>query len=1141
MSGTPLKNLPRFPMPSLLDDITVTLKADQQFRLVRFQLHNWGTFSDYHDIPVSEDGFLVTGFSGSGKTTLLDAYSTVLIPSRFLEYNSAARDSGRADRNLMSYVRGAWGAIRTEGESQTTTQYLRPGATWSSLALTFKKGLNDYLTLIQLFWVKGTSLDSIKRHYFAVSRPFSLEELNFAEKNFDLRELKAGVAFDLESKSFDEYHNFYARTLGLNEYNALKLLQKTQSMKNIEDLDSFLRNFMLDKPDTFAYADLMVEEFTSLNQAHEAVTKAKNQMEVLAQVKVYLAQLEKAETELNQTKEQIQALSTYSDLRKKELIEQEMKELAAKEKEGEKRRIEYSKAQRIKINELNDLNLQYTGNEGAMLEHFIENRKDLKNRLNSVQQNLDKVKKVQKDLDLGAFDGEGDFEELKTEVTVKRKAILERSKDLGQEYKILVGQEYQVKEEIKATGKKIEALKNQNGNIPTEDWELRKTLLNDLDLEEPSAQADGSREDFFPFLGQLVSVKVEEEPWEGALERALARLATAILVPEEHYEKVVKYANEGPVGGRLSFLKVSKIPMNFPVPAKAASTSLLGKLDIKPGPFEKVVAVEILRRLNLLCVDSLEAFRANVAALTSEGLVKFDGELHEKDDLLPLNDVRGFRLGFNNQRKMAAFIEIEEKQRLELATLETKLKANAGLTEKLDQQAKACELILSFSWEAIDAADLNERIRALDEKIERVQKKSKNIFNLKAKIEATQQDLNNLIKLQNKLDFDQSHIRTRTVELSAELNKILFNEFSPFLNEDNSAKLFRHFSAHGPLNLKNINEFTAKVGHELDNIKNEWEKRQAEAEAKLFGSFKEFIFRWPGDSLDLEPELTYAQDYVKIYEALERDGLPKVQSRFKELLREHSQQNAAALSISLRNELQSIKKRMDIVNQGLAGVPFNKVSGQSTYLNLRLTVKRVEDLDEFKDDLKKISANIHDEDPAQDEERFKILKKLVIDLSSSDKDKVSWRDRVLDVRRHVEFYGRELDESGTEIETYRSGAGKSGGQRQKLAATCLAAALRYQLGGKTYGYPRFGTVVFDEAFDKIDHELTIIALEIFKKLGFQMILATPMKNITAVEPYIGGAVFVSITDRKYSNLTPVIYDPDRKKLHWPDNQPPESH
>jgi uncharacterized protein YPO0396 len=188
----------------------------------------------------------------------------------------------------------------------------------------------------------------------------------------------------------------------------------------------------------------------------------------------------------------------------------------------------------------------------------------------------------------------------------------------------------------------------------------------------------------------------------------------------------------------------------------------------------------------------------------------------------------------------------------------------------------------------------------------------------------------------------------------------------------------------------------------------------------------------------------------------------------------------------------------------------------------------------FRASLRGAVSQIGSQDPDLDEESFRTLKRLVADLSSQDRDRLGWRDRVLDVRRHFEFTGLEFDGDKNELETYRSGAGKSGGQRQKLAATCLAAALRYQLGGREQGFPRFGTVVFDEAFDKIDAELTVLALKIFNSLGFQMILATPMKNIPLSEPFVGGAVYVSISDRRKSGVTAIVYDQDRRRLLWPE-------
>ena len=136
---------------------------------------------------------------------------------------------------------------------------------------------------------------------------------------------------------------------------------------------------------------------------------------------------------------------------------------------------------------------------------------------------------------------------------------------------------------------------------------------------------------------------------------------------------------------------------------------------------------------------------------------------------------------------------------------------------------------------------------------------------------------------------------------------------------------------------------------------------------------------------------------------------------------------------------------------------------------------------------------------------------------------------------HVEFIGREIDTDGTEVEVYRSGAGKSGGQRQKLATTCLAAALRYQLGGNDHGVPMYAPVVLDEAFDKADNEFTTLAMNIFTNFGFQMIVATPLKSVMTLEPFIGGACFVDIRDRRVSGVLMIEYDDGRQRLKLPEN------
>lgn len=167
------------------------------------------------------------------------------------------------------------------------------------------------------------------------------------------------------------------------------------------------------------------------------------------------------------------------------------------------------------------------------------------------------------------------------------------------------------------------------------------------------------------------------------------------------------------------------------------------------------------------------------------------------------------------------------------------------------------------------------------------------------------------------------------------------------------------------------------------------------------------------------------------------------------------------------------------------------------------------------------------------ESRFKSLRVLVNRLSSLEPDDKRWRQTVLDVRLHMEFIGREFDESGVEVEVYRSGSGKSGGQRQKLATTCLAAALRYQLGGNEPGATMYAPVVLDEAFDKADNEFTTLAMNIFASFGFQVIVATPLKSVMTLEPFIGGACFIDITDRRVSGILMIEYDLDHQRLVLP--------
>jgi uncharacterized protein YPO0396 len=253
-----------------------------------------------------------------------------------------------------------------------------------------------------------------------------------------------------------------------------------------------------------------------------------------------------------------------------------------------------------------------------------------------------------------------------------------------------------------------------------------------------------------------------------------------------------------------------------------------------------------------------------------------------------------------------------------------------------------------------------------------------------------------------------------------------------------------------------------------------------------------------------------------------------------QLLREQSDQNLTLLSSKIDQERSAIRSRMELVNESLLTAPFNA----GTHLVIDTLPREGDEVRAFRQTLRdalsfSLSAGPMG-DAAAAEQRFALLNALVKRLGSQEAADKTWRAVVLDVRQHVEFMARELDdESGREVEVYRSGAGKSGGQRQKLTSTCLAAALRYQLGGQDRALPTFATVVLDEAFDKADAEFTAMAMNIFNTFGFQMIVATPLKSVMTLEPFIGGACYVHNIDRKTSSALRIDYDRAQRRLNLP--------
>lgn len=109
---------------------------------------------------------------------------------------------------------------------------------------------------------------------------------------------------------------------------------------------------------------------------------------------------------------------------------------------------------------------------------------------------------------------------------------------------------------------------------------------------------------------------------------------------------------------------------------------------------------------------------------------------------------------------------------------------------------------------------------------------------------------------------------------------------------------------------------------------------------------------------------------------------------------------------------------------------------------------------------------------------------------------------------------REDGADGGEYEHYTDSSGKSGGQKEKLAYTILAASFVYSFGIEGENGANFRFAAIDEAFLKSSDESARFGLELFKTLGIQLLLVTPLSKIPTIEPYVSHVGFVSQTDRR---------------------------
>jgi uncharacterized protein YPO0396 len=314
----------------------------------------------------------------------------------------------------------------------------------------------------------------------------------------------------------------------------------------------------------------------------------------------------------------------------------------------------------------------------------------------------------------------------------------------------------------------------------------------------------------------------------------------------------------------------------------------------------------------------------------------------------------------------------------------------------------------------------------------------------------------------------------------------------------------------------------------------EWLQARIDAEAQKIGrvlqratnAMQRFCDDYPLDTQEMDARIEASGDYAQLLARLRTDDLPRFEQKFKELLNENTIRDVANFQNQLARERAQIKERIADINTSLTGIDYNP----GRYIVLEAIPSPDAEMRAFHADLRACTegALTGSEDQQYSEAKFLQVKQIIErfrgreGLAELDR---RWTRKVTDVRNDFVFAASERwKEDNSEYEHYSDSGGKSGGQKEKLAYTILAASLAYRFGLEAgAGRSRtFRFVAIDEAFGRGSDESATYGLRLFERLNLQLLVVTPLQKIHIIEPFVSSVGFVHSEDGRASmirNLT----------------------
>lgn len=1087
----------------------------QQWVARDLQLVNWGGYDGHHQVRFASTASLLSGASGSGKSTLMDAYIALLMPHT-TPFNGASnggvvgRPRGKDQRNILSYARGKIDESRTD--DGTRQRVLRGDGrdTWSAIAMTWADQSGQQLTAVRAWYVPAAAraLDDVTALRATSDGPFALRDLERAAGQRLARPAVTAAGLTC----FDTDREFTARlhsTLGIGASGdgnkAVGLLGRIQAGQQITTVDALYKAMVLEEPDTLTKADEVVEHFDELAGTREQMLTARRQVNALTPIREHHASIAGASQRL----QVIDQIGSFADAaspaalwrngRRLDLLRAVERDVRTGHKEA--------------LTLADETSSRITGAKAGLDGVRETLRASGGDRLATAQRELKGVDARRSEVERTRRRLDQALEVLDATVTtdVEFAALSSRARaalaDSGSKaaartaYGEAMSARSAARTAVAGLEERRSAAADRRGNIPEPLHRARAAL----------ADAAGLTPEDLPFVGELLEVRTEFEPWRGAFNLALGGFATKMLIDTARLSAFRKAIDAVPTATRVRFEAVST---GMRDDVRHDSRTLPGRLDIRRGPFAGWLSSELARRFAYLCVDTPGQLGQHAQALTRSGQVSEGSRGAHGGNL------RANVLGFTNGRLLADLDEQLDAARADAAAAEQQLTEADAALNRYDAELDAYRAISALTWEQVDVdsvvaeqarwSSVIDEVTAGNPEITRLQEQA---VTLEEQIDALNQDLGKTRALAETLDTrwtavtDDVDAAQQALDDAEDADVAVGPDQEEYLDG-----LFRGAdpgpaagtgTADDPRAQEDAAEVALAAFDGTLNQANERLKADREAAQTALGTarealrttFENFNERWHDPNLGTDPDASYG-DYDRILTDLETNGLYELQEQWRNSLLRLSGNDLTDLHNALAGAVREIKERIGPVNDILADLPF---ADDDHRLRIDASDNQSAVGAAFRKELRALREALSRE--ATDDEREKRFGRMAKVIDRIRRTAPDFADLV-DVRRHVRLSAEKVDLAGNHVAHYDSIGEKSGGESQELVAFIVGAALRYQLGDAGEPRPRYAPVFLDEALIKADAQFTGRAIGAWRGLGFQLIIGAPNDKYSALEPHV---------------------------------------